>query len=92
MRERWFHDDGRVNHDALANKDVYQLITPSAERALALNKAYRAIVEQQSYLFGRDSIIVPPAYVYDQIANDSAPTLSAEHIYPWDIRLEWPQQ
>ena len=35
-------------------RDVYDLIAPSPERAMLLNKAYRVIVDEQSYLFGRD--------------------------------------
>ncbi len=91
MRARWFHPDGSVNHQAIAGKDVHQLITPSTARALQLNKAYKAIVEQQTFLFGRDATVVPPANVYNRIDNASAPTLPAEHIYSWDIRLQWPQ-
>jgi hypothetical protein len=90
MRERWFNDDDSVNYEKIKGKDVFELITPSKQRALQLNKAYRAIVEQQSYLFGRDSIVAPPENVYDKISNESAPTLDAENIFEWDIRLDWP--
>src|SRR5690606_38597639 len=33
-----------------AAKDVYELVTPSRERALLLNKAYRVIVADQDYI------------------------------------------
>lgn len=89
MLQRWFNKDGEVDYDAVANKDVYELITPSRERALQLNKAYRVIVEDQRFLFGRDATITPPRKVYDKIDNETSPTLQEEHIFTWDIRLDW---
>jgi hypothetical protein len=89
MQQRWFHADGSVNQQAIAGKDVYQLITPSRERALQLNKAYKAIVEQQSFLFGRDATVLPPHNVYQSIDNLSTPTLQPQAIYVWDLRLDW---
>ncbi len=90
MLARWFNPDGSVNEQLVIGKDVYSLITPSVERALALNKAYKAIVEQQSYLFGRDAVIMPLKNVYDKVDNETSPTLEQESIYTWDIRLAWP--
>jgi len=89
MQARWFHPDGSVDADALTGADVYTLVTPSRERALALNKAYRTIVADQDFIFGRDATIVPPENVYEQIDNESAPTLPAESYVEWDIRLDW---
>ena len=90
MQARWFHRDGRPNSDAIANaKDVYDLIAPSVERALTLDKAYKAIVEEQSYLFGRDPTSTTPRHVYRSIDSDTAPTLSEDKRFSWDIRLDW---
>lgn len=90
MFERWFEEDGSVNRAALAEaEDVYTLIAPSAERARALNKAYRVIVAEQDYIYGRDATALPPENVYRQIDNDSAPTLPVHRFFPWDIRLDW---
>lgn len=89
MRERWFKDDGSVDYAAIAGKDVYTLITPSRQRALQLNKAYKVIVEDQRFLFGRDATVTPPHQVYEKVDNDTSPTLTPEHIYDWDIRLDW---
>ncbi len=91
MLERWFEADGKVNYHKVAGKDVYTLITPSVERALALNKAYKVIVEEQSFIYGRDATVKPPINVYKEIDNATAPTLSPEFIYSWDIRLGWSQ-
>ena len=91
MHARWFNADDSLNHKAIASaKDVYELITPSPERALELNKAYRVIVKNQNYIYGRDATVTPPANVYDFIDNKTAPTLPQDKYVKWDIRLDWP--
>tara|TARA_B100001540_G_scaffold266878_1_gene248153 strand:+ start:49 stop:1776 length:1728 start_codon:yes stop_codon:yes gene_type:complete len=90
MFARWYREDGSVNHDKVAAAaDVYELITPSRERALQLNKAYRVIVAEQDYAYGRDATVTPPVNVYDKVDVESAPTLPPEKFFPWDIRLDW---
>lgn len=90
MFARWFNADGSVKAAKVkAAKDVYELITPSKERALALNKAYKVIVEDQDFLFGRDATVMPPKNVYDQVDNETSPTLPADKIFSWDMRLDW---
>jgi hypothetical protein len=90
MFERWFNADGTPKAQELARaQDVYELVTPSRERALELNKAYRAIVAEQDYIYGRDASVTPPVNVYEQIDNATAPTLPGELFFPWDIRLDW---
>jgi hypothetical protein len=89
MLARWFRADGSVDVAKVAAADVYELITPSVERALLLNKAYRTIVAEQDYLFGRDATVVPPRNVYDRVDPETAPTLGADAFFSWDIRLDW---
>lgn len=89
MRKRWFNQDGSLNYSAIKNKDVYELIVPSRERALTLNKAYKVIVEDQRFLFGRDATVTPLKNVYEHIDNKTAPSLKAQFLYDWDIRLAW---
>ncbi len=48
-------------------KDISHLILPSKERAIKLNKAYKVIVEEQSYIYGRDTHIKPANNVHRQI-------------------------
>jgi hypothetical protein len=92
MTARWFRPDGSVDHDKLKSaRDVYDLITPSKERALALNKAYRTIVEDQDYIFGKDPVLAPPVNVYEKIDNGNTPTLPPERIFKWNIVLDWPE-
>ena len=91
MTGKWFRPDGSVDHAKLQSaKDVYDLITPSKERALSLNKAYRTIVEDQDFIFGKDPVLSPPVNVYEKIDNENTPTLPPERIFKWNIVLDWP--
>jgi hypothetical protein len=90
MQARWYDADGNLNTGALARaRDVYDLITPSPARAVQLNKAYKVIVEDQSYLYGRDPTVAPPVNVYRSINAENAPTLPEPLRYKWDLRLDW---
>ncbi|NJO35263.1 MAG: hypothetical protein HC869_21400, partial [Rhodospirillales bacterium] len=83
----------RAHAFGLVAEQAHELIlgevAPSRERALALNKAYRTIVADQDYVFGRDAVIVPPRNVYDEVDPETAPTLRADRFFPWDMRLDW---
>ena len=90
MQKRWFKADGSVDVAAVRQaEDVYELIAPSPERARALNKAYRTIVADQDYIYGRDAAVTAPLNVYEYIENESAPTLDDDKFVNWDIRLKW---
>jgi hypothetical protein len=92
MQSRWYRSDGRVDTAAVAAApDVYTLIVPSRERALRLNKAYRVLVEDQSFLFGRDATVTAPLHVYESVDPGSAPRLPPQLQFKWDLRLAWPQ-
>ena len=89
MLLRWFDSDGTVKRDKVANlSSIYELIMPSKERALKLNKAYKTIVQEQSFLFGRDANISKAKNVLEQVDDKQAP-LAPEHHHKWDIRLAW---
>ena len=90
MFSRWFNENGTLNQEKVRSaKDVYDLIAPSRERALLLNKAYRAIVAEQDFIYGRDAFASAPKNVYDQVDQATAPTLPPELQHKWDIRLDW---
>lgn len=91
MEERWFTNGVPDPEKLRAARDVYDLITPSRARAVAMNKSYRVIVGRQTFLFGRDPTVTPPQNVYSQVDVTKAPTLPAERAYRWDIRLDWPE-
>lgn len=89
MLSRWFKADGEVDSDKVqAVGSIYELITPSAERAWALNKSYRLIVDEQSYIYGRDAVLAPAANVLETV-DDQVPPLQPQFRYVWDMRLDW---
>lgn len=88
--ERWFSKETQtVDVDKVrAAADVYTLVTPSTGRALMLNKAYRTIVAEQDFIYGRDATVTPPINVYDAVGSD-APTLPSTLNHLWSIILDW---
>jgi hypothetical protein len=56
-----FFPDGRTDEQAIAAlaKHIGAFTDPSPARALMLDKAYRAIVDEQSYAKGRNPVIAP---------------------------------
>lgn len=90
MQSKWFNADGTVDSEKVKNaEDIHALIVPSKARAQQLNKAYKVIVDEQSFIFGRDATVTPPKNVYREVDNETSPTLQAENLYDWDIRLQW---
>jgi hypothetical protein len=89
MLARWFLPDGRVDRAKVASATVAELITPSRERALELNKAYAYIVRHQSYVFGRDAHVAPATNVFRTVPEDTVPLTAAFRYAAWDIRLRW---
>ncbi|MET1254395.1 hypothetical protein [Aliikangiella maris] len=88
MLARWFNSDGSVNEESVKSADVYQLITPSKERALALNKAYTHIVRHQSFIFGRDATIYPVINVHKNVDESEPPLQKNSRLFGWDIRIK----
>ena len=89
MFKRWYKADGSVDIDKVKSADVYQLITPSKQRAYDLNKAYSQIVRSQSFIHGRDANISPAVNVHKKIDESLAPLKVDYRLDGWDIRLDW---
>ena len=90
MRARWFTEEGKFDHARINTaKDAYDLIVPSKERALELNKAYRVVVEDQDFIFGRDATVTPPLNVFEKIDNSKTLPWPVDIFYTWYIRLDW---
>ena len=65
-------DEAKVRRAAPGGPDdLTQLLLPSRERALALDKAYMSLVAEQRFEQGRDAVIAPPANVHRHIDKDS---------------------
>lgn len=72
--ERFFAADGLLK-PAMAealHDDISLLLFPSRGRALALDRAYRAIVREQSFAKGRDAVLGPIDNVLREVEEDQA--------------------
>ena len=90
MLGKWFTEGGRLSHAKLSEaKSVYDLIVPSKQRALTLNKAYYVIVQDQDFIYGKDATVKPPTNVFDRIDNETATLLPENRRFRWSILLDW---
>ncbi|WP_205632931.1 hypothetical protein [Enhygromyxa salina] len=67
---RFFDERGEPQReiiDALA-QDVTPLLIPSPARALALDAAYRLVVQEQSFVLGRDAVLAPTPNLHTELA------------------------
>jgi hypothetical protein len=64
---RFFDASGALRADEVRrlHGDIGRLLLPSAARALDLDRAYRAVVEQQGFAHGRDAVLAPTTHVYE---------------------------
>ena len=69
VKAQFFNADGslKTNMLSLLHGDMTVLLNPSRTRALALNKAYKVLVDEQSYAFGRDANVTPVETVHRSI-------------------------
>lgn len=79
VMEKFFDADGTLKAAEIAtlHTDISHLIIPTAERALMLNKAYRVIVDEQSYIYGRDAHVAPVANVHEDVEPDQSSGVTA---------------
>jgi hypothetical protein len=69
---RFFDPSGALDPEAIfrLREDVSYLLLPSPDRALLLDKAYRVLVGEQSYVRGRDATVEPVANVHRRLEAD----------------------
>jgi len=69
VQSKFFDDNGSVKQELIEalHDDVTELLFPSKARALDLNKGYKVMVEEQSYIYGRDANIKAMENVYTEI-------------------------
>jgi hypothetical protein len=73
VQAHFFNAAGQLRADAEAElaSDIGVLLFPSPARALALNKGYKVIVDEQSFRYGRDGHVAPLASsVHRQVDED----------------------
>ncbi len=72
------------------DRDITHLIAPSRSRALALAKSYMALVREQTFAHGRDTLLAPPANVFARIDNDSTELATRGKIFrDGRLWLDW---
>jgi hypothetical protein len=72
------------------DRDLAHLTLPSRERALALNKAYRALVLAQGFAQGRDTLLAPPENVHRRIEAESTGLAESGRVYlDGRLHLDW---
>lgn len=73
VQSHFFDTDGRTKATALTElrKDISTLLWPSKQRAKDLNKAYKVLVEEQSFIFGRQALTSPAAHLHEEIKPNS---------------------
>jgi hypothetical protein len=94
--ERFFVD-GEVNETEVRRAapggelDIRHLVVPSRERAIALNKAYMALVKEQDFELGRDPVPEPATRVFERIEGNGTTALGDAGLLFDDGRiwLEW---
>jgi hypothetical protein len=76
VRERFFSADGELKPEMLErlSEDISVLLYASPERAMQLNKAYRVIVREQSFIEGRDAMIETAGFNVHPWVDQNTPT------------------
>jgi hypothetical protein len=70
VEAKFFNKNGQLKPEARKHleKDISYLLWPSQQRAMQLNKAYKVIVDEQSFTRGREAHIAPlDKTVYQQV-------------------------
>ncbi|KJR42307.1 hypothetical protein MCHI_001788 [Candidatus Magnetoovum chiemensis] len=82
VMDKGWNSDGSIKTDMIEQlkEGVSILLLPTKERALKLNKAYKATVQQQTFIKGRDAIIKPAVNVHEEIKKGDKTNIS-QYIY-----------
>jgi hypothetical protein len=69
LMDKFFDEEGYLIQGEVekVHSDISHLLLPSAERAILLNKAYKVIVDEQSYIYGRDAHVAPVTNVHQEV-------------------------
>jgi hypothetical protein len=85
-------DEAEVRRAAVGgDRDLAWLLSPSRARALALDKAYLAVVREQSFTAGRDPVLAPARNVHRAIEGNGSTELGAsKHVFrDGRLHLRW---
>lgn len=94
-----FFEDGNVNRAEVlraakgGDKDFAWLVMPSPERAMELNRAYMALVEQQTFDRGRDAPLEPVTNVFAKIEEPSTGLVERNLVFQdGRLHLDWERE
>lgn len=84
IKERFFLENGELNTTMVEkmSEDVSLLLYPSYERAIKLNKAYRALVLEQKFIDGRAAHVNPVDSVYKEVDDAKKSGIEVPYILP----------
>ena len=79
VMEKFFESNGSIKASEVEtlHSDISHLIVPSTSRAIELNKAYKVIVDEQSFIYGRDAHVTPTTNVHEEVEIDQKTGLEA---------------
>ncbi len=88
VTEKFFESNGTLKTSELEalHNDISHLIVPSITRAIMLNKAYKIIVDEQSYIYGRDAHVKPSTNVHQEVKIDQKTGLEAVKMERYPLR------
>ncbi len=71
IMEKFFDNEGNLldSQVQIMRENIAYLLYPSTKRALELNKAYKIIVDEQSFIYGRDAHVKPVDNVEKEIKD-----------------------
>ncbi|MFQ3574705.1 MAG: DPP IV N-terminal domain-containing protein, partial [Thermodesulfovibrionales bacterium] len=72
IKQLFFNPNGTIKKDMVERlrDDISLLLYPSRQRAMDLNKAYKVIVDEQSFIKGRDTTVMPSKNVHQETKVD----------------------
>ena len=79
IMNKFFNKNKTLNKEEIkkVHTDVTHLIFPSFQRAMLLNKAYKCIVEEQSFIYGRDATVKPSQNIHKILEENQTTYLKA---------------
>jgi hypothetical protein len=89
VQKRFFDAKGELLPEmkARVQRDVSVLLLPSKERALALDKAYRLLVKDQSFRLGREIVLDGAREVHQRLDEGQTTGIERPVEPPWSAQL-----
>jgi len=83
VMDKFFDNNNTLIQDEvnILKNDISYLLNPSVQRAIKLNKAYKIIVEEQSFIYGRDAHVEPVDNVHKELSIDEETGVTRPVLY-----------